>query len=508
MKNAFRSAVIITLFTFSGQIVLFIAQMVTAAIFGANTEMDAFLAANTLPQYIISVLLGSLGFVFIPFFIDYKAKGSEEKAYQLAISLFNNCILFLLVITILGIIFAKPLLQLTAPGLSPHALEVGVRIAIITWPTIIATGALSLLSSIYQAEKRFNWQAAVPFIGAIVNLVLLLFLARTFGVIGLAIASTCGVVVQVFMLLRIIANRGKYKFALNWQDTGVHQIFKLVAPLIFVAIVTKFTPVIDRYLASGLQEGSISHLNYAFKITAIISVLISTGGATVIFPKMALDASNSDLSALRSTMSFGLRIMWLIIAPVITIGISLSLPVVIILFNRGEFTDADSVAVATLFKIYLIALIAMGLGNVTGKGFYVLKDTKTLAIFGVIETIAYAIYTIFLTKWLGVIGIAIGYVIYFNISLIWQLLILKYKTGGKGVGAIARSFIKTFFAALSGGILAYFVTLCIHNVLLQFVIGGAAGFLSYISILYLLGSQEIEIIKNIIRFKSPASTNI
>lgn len=285
MKNAFRSALIITLFTFLSQIVVFVSQIIVAAFFGANAEMDAFLAANTLPQYIITVLLGSLGFVFIPVFIDYKEKGNMEEANKLATSLFNNCLVFLGVITIIGILFAKPLLQLTAPGLNESSLNIGVKVAIITWPTILATGAFSLLSNIYQAEKKFGWQAAVPFIGAVINLLLLLLLCRWLGVVGLAIAATSSIVIQVVLLLKIIITPAKYKFNLNWKDESIQQVFRLALPLILVTFLTKFTPLIERYLASELSEGSISHLNYAFKIAGVITVLISVGGTTVIFPK-------------------------------------------------------------------------------------------------------------------------------------------------------------------------------------------------------------------------------
>jgi putative peptidoglycan lipid II flippase len=499
MKHAFRSVLIITIFTFSSQLILFLGQIIAAAIFGADSEMDAFLAASTLPQYMISVLLGSLGFVFIPFFIDYKSAGKEVEAYRLAVTLFNNCILFLAIISVLGIIFARPLLILTAPGLSPEALEVGVKVAIITWPTILATGALSLLASIYQAEKKFRWQAVVPFIGALTNVLLLIILAPSMGILALALATTCGVVIQVILLLRVITKEGKYQFVLNWKDGGLREIVRLTIPLVLVAVVTKFTPVIDRYLASGLSEGSISHLNFAFKVITIISVLISTGASTVIFPKMASDVSSGDLSSLRNTMSFGIRLMCVIIAPVIAIGISLSSQVINILFYRGEFTATDSEAVAVLLNIYLIALIAMCLGNITGKGFYALKQTKTLAIFGAIEAAAYVIYTFFLTRWLGVIGIAIGYVIYFNVSLAWQVIILKFKIGGKGSGGtVIKSFGKTIIAALAGGVVTQLVIKLTSITFVQVIAGGLAGLLTYTVVLQLLRSPEIGVIKEMI----------
>lgn len=500
MKRAVLSAAVITVFTLSSQLVLFFSQIVAAAQFGAGLEMDAFLAASTLPQYIISVLLGSLGFVFIPFFIDYKIKGDEKMAYRLMVDLFNICIVVLGFISILGIIFAKPLILLTTPGLSEQGLALGVKVAYITWPTILATGALSLLTSIYQAEKKFKWQAFVPFVGALTTLGLLILLSPKLGIIGLAWATTCGVIVQVILLIRILASRGDYQFSFR-NDPAVFQILKVVTPLILVAIVTKFTPLIDRFLASDLTEGSISHLNYAFKIIGVISILISTGGATVIFPKMASQVTSDNLEGLGNTMFAGLRMMWFIVAPSIAVGIPLALPVVLVLLNRGAFTIEDSIAVADLLKVYLFGLVGMALGSVTSKVFYVLKDTRTLAAFGSLEAAAYAGYTIYLTHLVGVIGIAVGYVIYFSGSIAWHLIFLGKKIGGFGQGRkTISSAMKISVAAIVGGIVANAIVTQFDHALVKIVIGGFLGLSSYLITLLLIGSQDL---KDIIRIFWP-----
>jgi putative peptidoglycan lipid II flippase len=500
MKNALRSAFIITLFSFTSQLVLFIAQILSAAFFGADTEMDAYLAAVTLPQYVISVLLGSLAFVFIPVFVDYKVRGAEQDAYAVAASLFNNCMAVLAVLAVIGIIFARPLIQLTAPGLSAETMDVSVKVAIITWPSILATGAVSLLSSIYQAEKKFGWQAAVPFIGAVVNVLLLLLLAKSLGVLGLAIAATVSVVVQALLLVRIIVNP-TYRFSFDWRSPAVRQILRLLFPLIFVAVLTKFTPLIERYLASQLPEGTISHLNYAFKITGALTILITIGGSTVIFPKMAAVSSENDPGQLRKTISVGMRLMWLIIAPIVAIGFVLAEPVVKLLFERGEFTELDSVAVAEIFKIYSLALIGMCLGNITGRGFYVMKDTRTLAIFGTFEVIAYCIYTYFLTQWLGITGIVIGYVIYFNLSLLWQLIVLDVRLKGTRPAGDLRSIITTAAASCVGAIFTFQVKQLIaaETPWLIVPIAAAAGLIVYALGLLLFKSSEMQMVLEIFR---------
>src|SRR5688572_12661381 len=126
MREAFRSVLVITVFSFGGQLVLFLVQVASAHYFGTSQEMDAFLAATALPQYVISVLVGSFGFVFIPFFIDAKSIDGEERAYKLAGSLLSFCIVVLGLIALVCMLLAGPLIRLTTPGLSDQAFIVGI----------------------------------------------------------------------------------------------------------------------------------------------------------------------------------------------------------------------------------------------------------------------------------------------------------------------------------------------------------------------------------------------
>lgn len=499
MRKAIFSTLSITAFRVVWLAVAFISQIVIAGFFGAKSGMDAFIAANTLPQYIITVLMGSLGFVFIPAFIDYKAKGCQDEAWGLASNMINLCLLLFGVITIAGLIFARPILQLITPGLGPEAIEIGTRISIIVWPTVLLTAMMTLLSSIYQAQGRFFWQAAVPVIGALVNLGMLVLLARWWGVVGLAVATTASILIQVGLLVKVISGPGKYRLGLNWRDPGIQQVFRLFLPLVIVGFFTKFTPLVERYLASGLGEGSISHLNYAFRFMSVAAILISSGISTVIFPMMSRNVSSEDMGALKNTMSISLRMMWFCIAPIIAIGFSLCLPLIAIFFQHGEFDFKDTLAVAGILRIYLFALIGICLANVTGRGFYVLKDTKTVAIVGIFESILYVIYTVFLARLLGVIGIVIAYAIYSNASLLWQSLILRFKTGNSGGRGITVSFIKTAMAAVITAIVTYLVTSAIKTGLMQLIFGGLTGMAVYLAVLHLTGSREIKVIWGQIR---------
>ncbi len=504
MRKIVGATLLVTLFTFVGLVVAFATQVVTAALFGAGAGMDAFLVASAVPQYVIAVLLGSLGMVFVPVFIDYLATGREDEAWQIASSVINLSLLVLGALVAVGVLFPDIILGLTAPGLPIVTHRQAVQIAVIMWPSVLATGVISLLTGIYQSQSRFGWPAAVPVIGAIVNLGLVITLANWLGIIGLAIATTLGIVLQVGLLLPLVLKKGRYRLTLNWHHPAVWQVLRLLLPLVLVNLVAKSTPLIDRFLASGMPTGSISHLGYAFRIFSILIMLISTGIATVIFPRMAVNVTGADLSALRRTMSAGLRVMWLAIAPVIALGITLALPMVTAVFQRGQFGAADAVAVAGLLQVYLLALTPACLGSVTGRGFYVLKDTRTLAVFGSIESVAYVIYTIALARIWGVVGIALGYVLLFNGSLLWQVIFLRNKTGNASGHTVLSSFTRTGLAALLGGATAWGVTQSTSNVWIQLLLGGISGLFVYGVGLWILQSPEIHQAWNAFRLRGKA----
>jgi putative peptidoglycan lipid II flippase len=479
LRRLLGPTLLITMFTLAGQGVSFVTQVVAAAAFGARADMDAFLAANTLPQYVIAVSLNALSYVFIPVFVEYLSSGREKEAWQIASTMITLCLLALGALATVGILFATSIIRLITPGLSDHSLQLAGQVAIITWPAIVATGFTSLLAGIYQAQGRFGWPAAVPVMGAVTNLVLVVLLVRPLGVIGLAIAATTNIALQAVLLAPILFGDSRYWFSLDWRHLGVRQVLRLLWPLILSGICIRATLIVDRYLASGLTEGTISHLEYAYKLLGLLATLISTGLATVLFRLMAANTAQRDLHGMRRIVSRGLRLMWLIVAPTITVGGVLALPLVTILLQRGEFRAADAQSVAGLLRIYLFALAGMCMGSITFRGLYALKETRLIALLSTFEAIGYALYTPWLVRLWGAPGVALGYVIYFTPGLLWGALLIRHKTGSTGGRTALSSFARSGLAALLGGAAAWQVAAAVPNLWLQVVLGGAVGLSVY-----------------------------
>ncbi len=499
LRRLLGPAITITLLTLASQGLGFVTQMVVAASFGARADMDAFLAANTLPQYVTAVILTPISVAFIPVFTDYLASGREAEAWRVASSVISLCLLVLGGVAAIGMLLSRVLLRLATPGLSPASLELAGVVALITWPTVVAAGLAGLLASIYQAHGRFGWPAATPVFSSLAYLGLVLLLARPLGVVGLAIAASTYIFVQSLLLLPILFGRAQYHLALNLDHSGVRQVLSLMWPLILSGLLIRGTPIIDRYLASRLEVGTISHLGYATKVLGVLASLISMGLTTVLFPRMALNIVEGGLQIMRHTVSQGLRFMWLIIAPVICLGSVLAVPAVTLMFQRGHFGTGDTVAVAGLLRIYLLALAGMCLGDITGRGLYALKETRIVAILGSLEMLGYILYAPFLTRLLGAPGVALSYVVYFSPGLVWSTMLIRHKTGRTGGSTILVSFLRGGLAGLLGGAAAWGVSQLIPSVWIQLVLGGASGLLVYGAGLWILRSPEIRQLWTILR---------
>ena len=485
-----QPVLIVTLLTLTAQIANVALQITTAYLFGAGADMDAFLAANSLPLYLNVALLGSLGFVFVPVFVQHMTTQREADAWQIAGSVSVLCVLGLGCVAALGMLFADAILELAAPGLSPQTHSLAVRLSWILWPSVPASGMALLLTSIYHSLVRFTWPAAVPFIGTITSLILTLLLFGRYGILSLAISATIGSFLQILLLLPVAFQGGRLQLLVNLRHPGVGQVLRLLVPLVLASMVGKATTVVERYFASSLAAGSISHLNYALRVVTLLSVFISSGISVVIFQRMSMHAAGEEKERLRRTISAGVRYLWLIAAPLMALSSALALPAVIIGLQHGQFGPTDSMAVASLMRVYLLSLAAGALGNIMARGFYVLQDTRTLGVMSGLEALAYVVYTALLVRYFGVLGVAVGYVILFNGSLIWQALILRRKTGASGRSLIP-SMLQTASSAILAGGVAWGVASNLHSSLAQLFWGGLAGLAVYVACLLLLRSPEL-----------------
>lgn len=444
-----RSSIIVTIFTIFGLGLGFLSNIVIAMKFGAHTDMDIFLAATTVPLFITSILSGTLNFTFIPVFAEYKAKGSVQT-WKVVSSLINLGFVVTVVFCITGMLLAEQVTRVLVPGFTRD--QVVQTANLLRWllPLIIFTAMNELMASVYYSDNRFVVPSLNKIISPIITMVYVFLFHESLSTKSLALAMLTAAFLQAAILAAGFLKRGDfhYSFSFDHRHPGVKKILKLMIPLVSGMIFYRALPIFDRYFLSRLPEGSISHIGYVMKLISVIPVVIVSGISISVFPAMAKYAAEHDINELKSIMSKGLRMLFFLSVPVaIFLGV-FGKPVLKFIFERGAFAASDTAAVYCAFLVYIIALPAGVMGYIIGQGYYVLKDTRTVALIGVAEMVFYIFLCYTLLKSLGYLAIPTAYAVQLNLGALLCGLILRYKLGNKGGLTILLSMVKHLIAAL------------------------------------------------------------
>lgn len=460
-----RSSIIVTAFTVSGMGLYFLSNMVIAMKFGAQADMDIFLAATTVPLFITSILSGALNFTFIPVFAEYKASGPAEK-WKVVSSLINLSFAVTVVFCIIGMVLAEHITRTLVPGFTPGQLSQTANLLRWLLPLIIFTAMNELMASVYYSDNRFVVPSLNKIISPVITMVYVFLFHRSLSTKSLALAMLTAAFLQAAILAGGFLKKRDfhYSFSFDYTHPGVRKILKLMIPLVSGMIFYRAVPIFDRYFLSGLPEGSISHIGYAMKLISVIPVVIVSGISISVFPVMAKYAAEHNIQELKGIISKGLRMVFFLSVPVAIFFGVFGKPVVKFIFERGAFAASDTLAVYCAFALYIIALPAGVMGSIIAQGYYVLKDTRTGLLIGIAEMLFYILICYALLQFLGYLAIPAAYAVQLNLGALLLALILRYKLGNKGGVIILLSMAKHLIAAL--------VPLSVAFVFLRFAMTG------------------------------------
>jgi putative peptidoglycan lipid II flippase len=485
-----KIALVLSALTFATQLLRLVVQMIIAKNFGAGLENDAFLAANTLPTYLSNIWLSTVNGVVVPIFIRIVTEDGEEQGFTvLAWVVIVTAVLFAS-FGAMGTFFAGPLLGVLTPGLVQASMTLAQSMSLSVWLAAILSSGFSVISAASQAQRRYVLTVIGPLLGTGVQIVFLVVGSRLGGM-SIAWSYVACTIVQLLTFAAYL--RGKFRaFSLkNIPWARLLEVGRLIAPLVVVQIFSRFTPLVERHLASGGSPGSISRLNYAGRIVQIIALLISSGFATIIFTRLSEHAARNDRDELVKELNRGLRLVYTAVIPFVALCIGIANPMVRILFQRGNFQSIDTGLVASYLRLYAIACVGMCIGSVSGKIFYVERRTVLLSVMSIIEMIAFMGYSFLLRNRLGIGGIAVAYSIFFNFSVLWHLMYAVHIYGWKVLKGTVSCLIKSSVAGVSALVFSYLVGRLQMQWLLAGALGGVGGAIVYLAVLWVLRSAEL-----------------
>lgn len=393
--------------------------MLIARAFGTSGVLDAYYAAFNFPDLLFALIPGgALASVFIPVLSSYVTRDGEDEGWRLASAVINDVFVVVAALSLLGVIFAQPLVALViAPGFDPARQALTADLMRLVFASTLIFSISGVITSILHAHQQFLYPALAPGLYNLGIIIGAVWLAPRFGVYGLAYGVLAGSVmhlgIQVPALLRF---KPRYALSLGIGHSGLRELLRLFGPRVITLGVVRFNFLVLTNLGSRLSEGSIAALNYAYLLEQFPQSLIGTAIALAVFPTLSRLAAEGDTGQLRTLFYRALvAILALSTAAALFVSI-LARPLVQILFARGAF-DAGSVdAVVYTLQFYAIAIIGESALEVCARIFYAQHDAKTPLFVALSAAVVNLFLSLVLAGPLGTGGLALARAI----GLTWE----------------------------------------------------------------------------------------
>lgn len=471
-----KTSVIMTFLTIIGLIGSVLVQITIAYLFGAGWQTDAYLVACMIPLFIAALFGEPFGLAMLPIMNEIKATRGNEAARRFAMVLLVSLVLVVTALTTFMLFGADWLVRASAPGFSAKQAELAVWMFRVFALSAGFSIMAALMQYLYYYNKTIIWPYSFTLIPPMVMIGCAFLLAKVVGIKSIALGALAASGLQCAALGPVLR---KYRGVTPTFIQDILRAYKNAATIAFSMVPIWVTPLMDRYLASWMPDGSISYLGYSWTFAVAAASLLSRGTLVALFPKLSEQASTNLNDFQRLAQRLTESLLFLAVSAVV-VGEFLIDPAVRLLLIRGQFTIQDARNVIAVLRWHLISIAGIVLINTANRVNYARRFANLSAFMSLFHIMLYFAMAVVLARYFGLIGVAVANAISWSLSAVVIVSLLVWKRVFKDSRGFIRSVLRVslaaacLFLALSMG--AAFLK--DNNVLLLFAAAG--GGMSYL----------------------------
>ena len=408
---------VVALGTLTSRLLGLARDMALAALF-SRTATDAWLIAWQLPNLLRQLLAeGAVQTAVLPVLSEIRERDGEEAAKRFfrAISGFFACVLVL--VSLLGALFARPLTELFASGFRARPEQMQLTIELTAWvfPYIFFMGSAALGLAALNTHRRFVVTSFAPallnvaFLVAAIVLPPILGARGTEAIFAMVVGGLAGGAMQVvaqWPSLKAIGYLNVPSF--DFRHPGIMLCLKRLAPTLLGIGVYGIDVMVGRRMLSELPEGSVTYFTYALRLCDFSQGIFIMALSAATLPSLSTFVARGQLDEVSSTLAYSLRLSLFVGFAATFASLALAEPLVTTVFERGQFSAFDSAETSRAF-------IAQGVGIFLVAGvrqlvivFFALGKTKIPVYIAMIDILVFAGVGLALRDSLGHVGVSWG----------------------------------------------------------------------------------------------------
>lgn len=459
--------------------------------YGANVVSDAYMIAYTIPLIIVGLVGEAVSTGFVPRYTRIIKDEGKLSASQFTNSLISVLMIFATLIILTLLIYEDIILNIIFPGLSIETFSLATKYLNITIWAIYPLLLVYILMGIAQIKLRF---LKLSLISLPMNIIFLIsiILSDIYGTSILPIGILIGIISQLVVFYKEIEELKKnFKLNINFKNSEIKSLFLSSIPVVLGVSVNQLNGVVDMNMASYVQEGGISIINYSNRINTLLHGVIALTIANMCYPIFAKYINEKNFKELNDIISEVFRILAIILMPTTLYIIFFSETIVTLLYGRGSFTESDVIITSTVMQMYVIGVLPIAYKEILSRVSYSFNNTTFPFISALIGVITNITLNIILSNILGLKGLSLASSIAAIITTMTLIFLIKWKYSEIYLNKIILTFLK--FIPIT--ILLLIELSILDNLLSKFGIFGVVINIISTTILYFLLLLVFKVIK-------------
>ncbi len=503
--SAARTIGVVMLVTLIGKVLGLYRDRLLAIHYSVGMEASAFFTASRIPRvFFDAVFASAVASCFIPVFSEYLEKKGKTEAHRFACSFITLIGLVTAALSLVGMLFPSPLVALFADYRDPATVALASNLTRIMFPTVFFSGIAFSLVGVLQAQDHFLSPALMSTASNLVIIAYFLFLDRTWGIYGLAVAYLVGWFLQGLIhwpSLRAIHFR--YRPRLEVRTEGMAKVLALMGPVMVSSWVQPINLVISSRFGSRLLDGGgVSVMEYSNNLYLVITGVFILSVTNVIFPRLSRLNAGGEESAFRDTLRQTIHTSLFFVLPMTAGLMAVSRPLISLVYGGGEFDDFSVQVTSTALFWLSLGMTGYAVQNILSRAYFARQDGRGPLVAGVLSIASNLLLCRLLTGPLGITGLALASAL--SSTLYALLLLVPLERRGEGVldGAMVADLLRMLVAAGATGLSAWGVLRLLQGILpagklgelLSLALCALTGVAVYFLLTALFGVQEIRLV--------------
>jgi putative peptidoglycan lipid II flippase len=453
------AALIMMASIFLSRVIGLFREMTIAYMGGAGSDVDAYQLAFMIPEILNHVAAsGFLSITFIPIFTRYLSENNENEGWHIFSIIINTIGVILIILILLATVFTYPLIHLLAPGITDiHTIDRAVSMTRIIMPAQFFFFAGGLLMAVQYAHERFLIPAMAPLIYNLGIIIGGIVMGAQMGMKGFSYGVLFGAFIGNFVLQFWGAKRVGMRllFTFSTKHPDFKKYIVLTLPLMVGMTMLFSTEIFFKFFGSYLSPGKIASLNYAFRVMFMLVGFFGQAVGVASFPYLSQLAARKEISRMNTLLNDTLTNYIALIIPFSVLIAILRHEIILILFERGQFSSDDTQIASTILMYLMVGAFAFAAQTVVVRGYYAMQNTLFPAIFSTLTVCLSVPLYVLGMQYMNVFGIALA----MSISAIIQILLLyalwNRRTNNAGSRAVYLFFVKMIAISMLIGLIVY-----------------------------------------------------